>query len=829
MANELTYQSIFEGEQIDARLTAVASLQKALAAVEQAITAKYTKPSSGIPETDLDEAVQSALAKARSAVQDLSNYYSKTEIDALLSAVNSQQYVDVTALPTASADTLGKIYLVGPDANNQYTRYYTSYDGSAYSWVAAGTTEINLALYATKEELSQLTIKVTTRATSVSDADYAIRADTGSSSLTDNPSGTRVRLVFPIKAGDIIRLSSTYPSGYSCGIWDTPEHTVNAGSTGIIQVLVSGYTTNPINDVSNYNGYLGVSFSNGSDAIGDTMFQAMLDSLTIFVGGDVKAAIDTIQKIDAAQDAAIAEVKGDVYANPIVTNTTTDNIAVTAYSDKRSGPLEDTAQVMPAGAKLTKVKMFSTGSTNSDGKTHLIVYDENRTKVGDYTLGNIGTTDTEFDVSSYNIIIREGYHYAFDRMGSKYTITIPGGRFKVAATGANAPSKYFYGWTFSYEIPQTKIDELIADYPELFNRKVVVDNPLYDTAYSGYNNGNALEDKWQDLPVGAKITKVHLGSTGSSGGNPSYLYIYDGQLAQVGERLKLGTIGTAATTFDISDQNIIVQSGYHYCIQYFPRISAGNNVNSGRYYCPASDSNPLSTYQVGFSFSYEYERPGADTIPETSIKGKYASFIGDSICEGAGYKGGYALLVARKYGMKPPQNIGSSGAIIATNESENRVYINTMVSKVDPNADFVIIQGGSNDASISTPMGAITEGFTAELDVTTYYGAFENLCKTLVTQCAGKKIGYIARHRNSPTDKYSYTWLPKETNYYDPAIAVCQKWGVPILDLNRTCPPLGCIASLREAYTQNGDGSHPNEDGYNKYYVDRIAAWMQTL
>ena len=179
--------------------------------------------------------------------------------------------------------------------------------------------------------------------------------------------------------------------------------------------------------------------------------------------------------------------------------------------------------------------------------------------------------------------------------------------------------------------------------------------------------------------------------------------------------------------------------------------------------------------------------------------------------------------------MKPPQNLGSSGAIIATNQSENRVYINTMVEKVDPNADFVIIQGGSNDASISTPMGTITEGFTAELDVTTYYGAFENLCKTLVTQCAGKKIGYIARHRNSPNDKFSYTWLPKETNYYDPAIAVCQKWGVPILDLNRTCPPLGCIQSLREAYTQNGDGSHPNEEGYNKYYVDRIAAWMQTL
>lgn len=189
MANELTYQSIFQGEQIDSRLAAVASLQEALAAVEQAITAKYTKPASGIPETDLDEAVQSALAKARSAVQDLSNYYTKTEIDALLSAVNSQQYVDVTALPTASADTLGKIYLVGPDANNQYARYYTSYDGSAYSWVAAGTTEINLALYATKEELSQLSQEVIDPSTYTWELG-TINATTGAES---GGSGKRVR------------------------------------------------------------------------------------------------------------------------------------------------------------------------------------------------------------------------------------------------------------------------------------------------------------------------------------------------------------------------------------------------------------------------------------------------------------------------------------------------------------------------------------------------------------------------------------------------------------------------------------------------------------
>lgn len=137
----------------------------ALTALEAAIAAKYTKPASGIPEADLDANVQAALVLARSAVQSLTNYYTKDQIDditaAIAAAVNSNGGVVVTALPTASSNTLGNIYYVGPDANGYYDRYVTSYDGSAYSWIPLGNTEINLANYATKEEVSQLEQKVT--------------------------------------------------------------------------------------------------------------------------------------------------------------------------------------------------------------------------------------------------------------------------------------------------------------------------------------------------------------------------------------------------------------------------------------------------------------------------------------------------------------------------------------------------------------------------------------------------------------------------------------------------------------------------------------------
>ena len=154
------YQSDYTGPQMDARFAAVAALQDAMADLEAVVAAKYSKPSSGIPETDLDESVQATLALALTAVQSLSDYYTKAQVDditaAIAASVNSTSGVVVTTLPTAAAGTLGKIYYVGPDASGFYDRYVTSYDGSSYSWLALGNTEVDMTQYATVEQLDEL-------------------------------------------------------------------------------------------------------------------------------------------------------------------------------------------------------------------------------------------------------------------------------------------------------------------------------------------------------------------------------------------------------------------------------------------------------------------------------------------------------------------------------------------------------------------------------------------------------------------------------------------------------------------------------------------------
>lgn len=149
-------QSLSDEQKEQARINIAAAAASSIAALETALAAKYTMPSGGIPSTDMDAAVQNALAKAMTAVQSLADYYTKDQVDAITAAiaamVNSMAGETVTSLPTASSETLGTMYYVGPDENDEYERYFTSFDGTSYYWTSIGSTAITLSNYAQKDE-----------------------------------------------------------------------------------------------------------------------------------------------------------------------------------------------------------------------------------------------------------------------------------------------------------------------------------------------------------------------------------------------------------------------------------------------------------------------------------------------------------------------------------------------------------------------------------------------------------------------------------------------------------------------------------------------------
>lgn len=205
---------------------------------------------------------------------------------------------------------------------------------------------------------------------------------------------------------------------------------------------------------------------------------------------------------------------------------------------------------------------------------------------------------------------------------------------------------------------------------------------------------------------------------------------------------------------------------------------------------------------------------------------KVVAFTGDSICNGREDNGGsYPAIIGTNNSMIV-QNLGISGGKI-TSGTES-FCISESVLNMREDADYVILEGGVNDMGMDN-LGTISNNFTAELDTTTFCGAFEQMIKNAIARFPSKKIGYISVHRLKQWAPDDYNTLHQNTGYYEAAINICKKWGIPVCNLTINCPSLYENDSLKQMYTTNADGWHPNEEGYRKYYVPKIEAWMKTL
>lgn len=211
---------------------------------------------------------------------------------------------------------------------------------------------------------------------------------------------------------------------------------------------------------------------------------------------------------------------------------------------------------------------------------------------------------------------------------------------------------------------------------------------------------------------------------------------------------------------------------------------------------------------------------GSSTNP---LSGKILSTTGDSIAAGAGNNGsGYPEIVASDNNMTL-QNVAVGGGTVAYINA-NTFCISRSISSMRSDADFVLLEGGGNDADSGVPLGTLSSGYTATLDDTTFAGAIESMFKAAIARFPDKKIGYVFIHKcASGFDSR----VPN--SYYDMAKSACEKWGIPYLDLNTQVPPLNYIADLKSTYTANADGYHPNELGYRTFYVPKITAFLNTM
>lgn len=216
------------------------------------------------------------------------------------------------------------------------------------------------------------------------------------------------------------------------------------------------------------------------------------------------------------------------------------------------------------------------------------------------------------------------------------------------------------------------------------------------------------------------------------------------------------------------------------------------------------------------------------------LQGKKIAFLGDSITEGHGVENPENFFWRRIekstgancYGY----GIGGTRIAMQKTPSENPLwdfYFGSRVERMIPDADIVVVFGGTNDFGHGdAPFGEDTDR-TEE----TFCGAYHVLLEKLIKRYPKAQIVVMTPlHRDSENELgVNEIGLPREftlEKYVDTIISISGYYGIPVLDLFRTSGLQPAVPILKKNYMP--DGLHPNDAGHEKLAA-RLQGFLQNL
>lgn len=217
------------------------------------------------------------------------------------------------------------------------------------------------------------------------------------------------------------------------------------------------------------------------------------------------------------------------------------------------------------------------------------------------------------------------------------------------------------------------------------------------------------------------------------------------------------------------------------------------------------------------------------------LYGKKYAATGDSITIGTWSvpEQTYVYQIANAHNMTV-NNAGIWGAVFPVGKTEGdkpRGSIYSTIEQMDADADIVTISGGINDADYwndETYWGEISGGYDAELDVSTFCGAFEATLKSALAKWKGKPILFVFEHRM--TQLYQSAYGQHFENVQFPLmVEMLEKWGIPYVDLFHEMPSIKLTPDYIALYSYDDQGVHPNVQGYRKFYVPRVESRLLEL
>lgn len=217
----------------------------------------------------------------------------------------------------------------------------------------------------------------------------------------------------------------------------------------------------------------------------------------------------------------------------------------------------------------------------------------------------------------------------------------------------------------------------------------------------------------------------------------------------------------------------------------------------------------------------------------TSKKSLTVYAEGDSIAYGAGASGySYADILRDGYGFGITKT-AVNGSTFAQNISDEKDITKRVLKNFNTDYDYALIEGGVNDYYFSMPLGEVSEPLTEEFDTATTCGGLESIFYHIRKASPDTRIYFLVTHKTNNFDsvknKLGLTYL----DYYNAILNICSKYCVSVIDCHEDCALDTSDEAMKKAYTvkkasyPDGDGIHPNLEGYKKYYMPAILSALK--
>ena len=209
------------------------------------------------------------------------------------------------------------------------------------------------------------------------------------------------------------------------------------------------------------------------------------------------------------------------------------------------------------------------------------------------------------------------------------------------------------------------------------------------------------------------------------------------------------------------------------------------------------------------------------------IKGLKFNFLGDSITEGVGVSDiltkRYTAVFERETGAIV-NNYGIGGTRItrkatpSINPRHDLCFLDR-VDEMDPEADVVVVYGGTNDFG-----HGLTFGKPDDRDEYTFWGAMHSIILRLKRRFPNSEIVFMTPIHRRTEDTAREDGL-RLVDFVDAMMEVTAYYGIPTLDLYRTS---GIQPAVEELDDMTDDGLHPNDKGAERI-AKRLIGFLSTL